>query len=470
MLPRVILTLLLSAVVAGGALTAVAHASGPQIGVTDDRILLAGGPKADKAVAEWKADGVDVVRIFALWSRYAPSPNSKKAPKKFNAADPNASGYNWFYLDQEIDRVRAAGMKVMLTVSGPAPRWAQSKTSKTTGTWQPSPKAFADYAHAVATRYGSVVDTYVLWNEPNSGTFLLPQTTGKGKKATIASAAAYRSLVNAAYPAIKASDHGAQILIGALAPKARTSRFGTSAPLAFLRAFGCVNASLHKIRAGACKHYAPPHADGFALHPYGAKTPPEAAPKHSDDINIATLGRIETTLDKLHHLKRYKGPSKLGLWLDEFGYQTRPPDRISGVPLGTQDRWDQEGAYLAWRDHRVRLLTQYLWYDEPKVNGGYANWQSGLRYASGGAKPSLAHFAVPFMVDTSRRLLWGQARPGAGRQKVTVQIKPHGRGWHTIKTLRTDSLGYWTLKQHSLSRTSLYRFKTGKLTSSAVAG
>ena len=43
---------------------APAHAAGPQIGIADDRILLAGGPNADKAVLEWQEHGIQTVRML----------------------------------------------------------------------------------------------------------------------------------------------------------------------------------------------------------------------------------------------------------------------------------------------------------------------------------------------------------------------------------------------------------------------
>src|ERR1044072_7229359 len=47
------------------AVAAPARAAGPEIGVADDRVLMAGGAQADRVVAEWQANGVDVVRVFA---------------------------------------------------------------------------------------------------------------------------------------------------------------------------------------------------------------------------------------------------------------------------------------------------------------------------------------------------------------------------------------------------------------------
>ena len=53
-------------------------------------------------------------------------------------------------------------------------------------------------------------------------------------------------------------------------------------------------------------------------------------------------------------------------------------------------------------------------------DGSFSGWQSGLRYVGGRAKPALAHFDTPFVLDAVRSRLWGQVRPG-GRQTVTVE-------------------------------------------------
>ncbi len=163
-------------------------------------------------------------------------------------------------------------MKVSLTLSGPGPYWASTKPSKRSATYSPGPGHFADFARAAATHFGSRVDRYVLWNEPNSGAFLLPQ---KG----VASANIYRSLVRAAYPAVKQADKGAQVQIGALAPRAPRARTSPPARSCFMRQFGCVDANFKQIRTGACRSYKAPTGDAFAVHPYGARTPPDLPPQ-----------------------------------------------------------------------------------------------------------------------------------------------------------------------------------------------
>ena len=115
--------------------------------------------------------GVDTVRIFALWSQIAPA----QRPSGFKPADPNDGHYQWFYVDNAVDRVRAAGMKVTLTVTGPGPAWTSSAPGRRQGQWKPRPSAYAAFATAVAKRYASRVDRYILWNEPNISIWLSPQ-------------------------------------------------------------------------------------------------------------------------------------------------------------------------------------------------------------------------------------------------------------------------------------------------------
>jgi len=50
----------------------------------DERLLLGHPDLAPEAVAEWKALGVDVVRIHAQWWNIAP----KRKPAGFHASDP----------------------------------------------------------------------------------------------------------------------------------------------------------------------------------------------------------------------------------------------------------------------------------------------------------------------------------------------------------------------------------------------
>ena len=138
------------------------------------------------------------------------------------------------------------------------------------------------------------------------------------------------------------------------------------------------------------------------------------------------------------------------MYLTELGYQTSPPDPAAGIPPSRQAAWLQWAWYLAWRDPRVRDVTQYAWRDEPLRTwlpgaARYEGWQSGLRFSDGRAKPVLSVFPHPFWVDVrpGRRLasFWGQVRPGGA---TTVRLM---RGRAVVARIRTDASGAWSARR-----------------------
>jgi hypothetical protein len=443
-----------------------ASAKKTEIGIADDRVLLPGGARADAAVAQWQKLGIDNVRIFASWGQLAP----KSKPAGFNGADPAAAGYQWGFLDGAVARVRNAGMSVTLTITGPGPLWSSSQPKRKQRAYKPRPGAYRAFATAVARRYGAQVDRYILWNEPNIHSWLAPTSTCRHGDCTPTAPNLYRGLVQAAYPAVKAADPGSTVLLGALSPRGQRLRNSKTVmrPLLFLRRFGCRANDFRRIRGGACKHFKKITGDGFAIHPYNGRLAPERPHPDPDDVSLGSVPRLARTLDRLQAVAALDPTTRrFGIYVDEYGYQTNPPDRASGVAPSRQDRWLQQAAYVAWRNPRIRLFTQYLWRDEPKSHGGYGGWQSGLRFADGRAKPSFAHFDTPFQLDAARNRLWGQVRPG-GRHTVTVQQRPHNAGgWRTLATVQTDSRGYFSLVRHLRAGTA-YRFTSDGMTSSTL--
>jgi Cellulase (glycosyl hydrolase family 5) len=446
-------------------LAAPAAAAGPQVGIADDRIMLTGGPEADEAIAEWKNLGIDDVRILAYWSYLAPGVKDRKAPAGFDSDNPNDPRYQWWSIDQAVDRVRRAGMSVTLNLTGPGPLWSSSKPSRRMPAYKPKPSSYAAFVEAAAKRYGSRVDRYILWNEPNLNKWLAPQSSCKRGKCTPVSPHLYRNLVRPAYNAIADADPSAEIVVGALGPRGRTIRTwkSTMEPLLWLRHFGCRSDSFKRIRSGYCKgrKFKPATLDGFGVHPYSFRAP-EKPNRGRDSLSMAQLPTLIRTLDRLKRVRGIKSTTrKVGVFIDEYGYQTKPQDPFAGVSTRQQDVYLQRAAYHAWRSKRVKLFTQYLWEDEPNR----VNWQSGLRDKRGRAKRSLSHFDTPFTVDASRNGLWGQVRPGT-RWTVTVQQKRGGK-WKRIASKRTDSRGYFSVKRR-ISQGSYYRFRAGKYVSQAL--
>ena len=413
----------------------------------------------------------DRSRIHARWNSNSPGQNRKRRPVGFDPANHRDAGYDWETLDDAVDLVRASGMRVMLTVTGPGPLWTSRKPSLRNPRYKPDPRLFGQFARAVAARYGDRVDRYLIWNEPNIAGWLEPQSTCVRRRVCFpASPHLYRGLVRAARPAIERADPGAQVLLGELAPLGRRaiSTRTPVAPVAFLRELACVDAGYRPRRGGACAGFKPAAADAFGYHPHGIKRGPEDPNPDREQAQIGDLPRLFTVLDRLTRSGRIGAPSGgFDLYLTEFGYQTSPPDHIIGISLRRQSTFLQQAAYLAWRHPRVRNVTQYQWRDEPvayrgKGSPAYAGWQSGLRYVNDRPKPAMATYVSPFVVDVApgrnRARLWGQVRPGSGAREITVLRLRRGANTFTpVAHARTDARGYWT-RNMTVERGAKYRF------------
>jgi hypothetical protein len=446
-------------------------ASNLEVGMEDERLLLSDPTEASGAVSAWAAAGVDVVRIHARWIDVSPGPNRMHRPAGFDVGNERSHRYKWTTLDNAIDLTRAAGMKVMLSVTGPGPLWTSRAPARRNPRYKPNPRLFAQFARAVATRYGDRVDRYLIWNEPNVAGWLEPQQTCVSRRVCRPeSPHLYRALVRAARPAIERADPGAQVLLGELAPRGHRAISTRSpvSPLPFLRELACVDRHYKRMRRGPCRGFKPARADAFGYHPHGVEFGPEDPNPDRDQAQIGDIPRLFSVLDRLTRMGRIGAPRRrFDVYLTEFGYQTSPPDPGVGISLGRQARYLQQAAYMAWRLPRVRNLTQYQWRDEPVVVRGsglrnYSGWQSGLRYFNDRPKPAMRGFLEPFVIDLGRRgsvaRFWGQIRPGSGVRTVSVlRLRPGQKVFRRVATVSTDARGYWT-RRLPIQRRAKYRF------------
>ena len=409
---------------------------------------MPGGPAADRAVAEWSAMGVDTVRIFALWSQIAPA----QRPSGFRPADPNDGHYQWFYLDNAVDRVRAAGMNVTLTVDRPGARVDEQRARPPAGTVEAAAVRLRRLRRR-RSRSGtrSRVDRYILWNEPNISIWLSPQARCRrgplhaGRAAPLPRARP-RRLPGDRRQRPRGRDRDRRAVAARPAPAQREHRDAPAAVpaparLPHRRLAAHDHRRVPRLQAGDRRRLRdPPLQRPHGARAAGTRTPTTSAWRRSAPCRPRSTGSSAP---------RRSGPParRFPIFIDEYGYQTSPPDRISGIKPQTQDAWLQRAAYLAWRTPRIKLFTQYLWRDEPRsANGTFSGWQSGLRFTGGRAKPSLAHFDTPFALDARNRRLWGQVRPG-GAHTVTVERKPKGGAWTTLAVTRTNGRGYWALRR-----------------------
>src|SRR5215218_1593614 len=213
------------------ALPAAASASSTQSMTFEAPVDLANPATRTAAFDEISSFGVRSVRIVLLWQNVAPAPSSRVKPE-FDATDP--AFYNWSPYDAQIVGAAARGWKVLLTVSGPVPRWATNGAKD--NLTRPKPKEFQQFVTAAARHYGTAITRWSIWNEPNQPQFLLPQYS---PSKTPLSPRIYRNLFLAAQRGLRAGGlPNAQVLIGETSPRGTGS---VVAPLTFLRGVFCLD-------------------------------------------------------------------------------------------------------------------------------------------------------------------------------------------------------------------------------------
>ena len=418
----------------------------------DDAELLHRTPARIAATLDdMRALGVDWVRVTAGWSEIAPDRRATSRPL-FHPADPaQYPPAAWTALDRVYEMARARAMRVAIDIAFWAPRWAVARAGSRPDRERDTidPAAYADFAEAVARRYPRAV-AFTIWNEPNHDVFLLPQWERDGGGWRPAAPHAYRAMVQAAVPRIKAVAPQALVLIGATASvgsAAGDDRGDRMAPLTFLRAMACVDARLQPLQVPECEDFRPLPGDGWSHHPYSLDLSPSQPDPRPENVRMGDLPRLTSLLARLHDAGRTRGA--LPLYLTESGYQTNPPDPTWPVTPDDQARWLPAAEQVARVQPDVRSVAQFLVRDLPERDGPdprsrWRDYQSGLRFADGRPKPAHAAFALGLVArrEGPRHVaFWGLVRPGRGARPARVTVREPDGNWQEIASERTAADG-----------------------------
>jgi hypothetical protein len=429
---------ILIALLATLAVPAAAHARTSQFTMFEAPRELLSDDAAMRAQTfdEVQGFGVRWLRVVLYWQSVAPDPDSRSVPA-FDERDPNAyPGFARY--DRLISEARARGMHVVLTVSGPVPRWATH--DRNDHVTRPSPTRFERFMTAVGRRYQHQVSRWAIWNEPNHPDFLQPQYSSHKHPV---SPGVYRRLVQAADKGLRASGNAHDgMWIGETAPR------GTGkdvAPLTFLRGALCLNSHYH--RRSAC-HRLP--GDGWAHHAYTPAAGPFFVPASRNDVTIGVLGRLNSALARAGRAGAIR--KAMPIYLTEFGIQSWP-DEIAGVSQARQAEYRSISEHIAYRNARVRGFSQYLMRDDPprtdadSIFGRYAGFESGLRTSDGKPKVAYSGFRLPLAAIRGARhtTLWGLVRPADGTTRISIDYRNAvSSPWHYLKHDTTNHRGYWT--------------------------
>lgn len=383
------------------------------------------------------------VRIEATWAAIAPSAR----PEGFDASDPASPGYDWAPLDAELRSASAAGERVLLLVIA-APWWAEGPhppSSAHPGSWEPQPGALAAFMRALAKRYSGHfpdplrhgvtlprVRYFQIWNEPNLAYNISPQwIRGRDHNWIAESPRIFRTMLNAAYPAVKSVQSHAFVLAGGTAPYGDPPGLLRMHPVVFWRDLFCLSAALRPFRCGT-----PPHLDGIDHHPY-AYYPytPTAHAESPLDASVPDLGRIKRVLRAAERAHKVLPAGPKSLWVTETDWYSDPPAR--GEPsLATQARYTSLAFYEFWRQG----VSHAFWYLLRDYSGDGVFGSAGLYLADGRAKPAASAFRFPFVALRDRGgllTLWGRA-PTAGLVKIERRRR---RRWQVVARLTATAGG-----------------------------
>ena len=317
-----------------------------ELALQDDAVLLQRlYYDQDLALRQTAALGVRRIRANLLWTRVLPGWQTNRRTQ------PRHLFYDWSQYDQLIDAANRYGMRVQLTIAGPAPAWATR--NHIVGVYKPKAGKFGAFARAAARHFRGRVSRYSIWNEPNYVGWLKPLRSGPR---------IYRGLMAAGYHGIKAVQPRAQVLFGETVPYA--SKGHSTSPLWFLRGAACVDRHWHRHCRRGLK------ADGYAHHPYDFLHSPHFRYPGRDNVTIGTLGRLTRALNRLARngaLRTSRG-RRLNVYLTEFGYFGSGKRRI---PAGRRAKYLRQAYRIARRNPRVKQMLQYLLVKPPRALGNF---------------------------------------------------------------------------------------------------
>jgi hypothetical protein len=379
---RVAFFLVLSLAAAGVAVSASSTANSASKQTTASRMLVGFYDdeqiygRTDWAFNQLKSLRAGVVRITLDWASVA-----RRRPGA--PADPASRAYNWTAVDNVVTKAAKQKMRVVMAIYA-TPRWAGPAKNRL-------PRRITDlrlFAFAAATRYSGTYEVevgeneptrslpavrhWLAWNEPNNPVFLKPQWKKVGRAWRPQSAYDYAKICSAVWAGVHSTGlANEKVACGVTGPRGNdapaSSRPSTS-PLVFMT----------WLRRAGLKRF-----DAYAHHPYyGSKTEkPTTMPTSKKSVTLANINLLISQLNRLY------GRSKR-LWVTEYGYQTRPPDRLFGVSYATQAKYVHQAIAKAKKTRRIDMFVWFLIRDERRLSG----WQSGVVTVNGRRKPAYRAF------------------------------------------------------------------------------
>ena len=391
----------IAALALAGAFSWPAAGGGPKllVGAAEDAVRQPTIVAAKTQLDLLSLAGLRAVRITSTWSPGLRAP----LPAEQNA------------IDVVADAASLTGMRVIVSVF--------HRDFATTPLTDGARNEFASYAAAIA-RDNPTVRDFVIGNEPNLNRFWMPQFGPAGEDYA---ASAYLALLARTYDELKKVSPKVQVIGGAVSPRGNDRPDGirpTHSPTTFITDLGIFyRQSGRKL----------PIMDSFAIHPYqdNSSTPPSFTHPLSSTIAIADYDKLVKLLGQAFDGTAQPG-STLPIVYGEFGVETTIPDGKSALYTGvepasvkptdleTQAAYYREALALAFCQPNVKTFLFFHAVDESNLD----RWQSGMYYADGTPKPSMA--AVANAARATRGGVLARC-PGLALSPTAKVVYPRGK-------------------------------------------
>lgn len=383
-----------------GAAAALAGAAAPAVAavaaVEDDQLVSAPLETLDTRMTRLQQSGTRVTRFGIMWNEVART-------RPANPTDPNDPAYDWTRTDMLVRGLAARGINPIISVYS-TPEWSAGRT--VTGAeytqynpYAPSAGDYGAFMRAAAKRYSGrftplaapsaggpgatptttpsgplpAVRLWEVWNEPNLKRFLRTSSGG-------VSIPLYLRLVREAYPAVKAANPRAIVIVGSTGPRGGgSSRDGIGA---------------RPWLAGIARSPLSVRFDAYSQHIYPSK-PPVSRTRAFPSWN--SLPEIFAQLDvrRAREIARARGSAKAKLmrapkmqvFITEAGYTTGLGSvRTVKVTPAQQAKYLRQMFTL--RDVRNARVPVVMWFNLQDN----ADWPGGLMTESFANKPAYAAF------------------------------------------------------------------------------
>jgi hypothetical protein len=378
-----------------------------------------------------KSAGVQIIRANVSWKDIAANCAGQTVDQLAAFTNPC---YSWTNLDALVQGAHARGIQLVVSVTR-VPTWVNSNddpyfVGSSSAQFTRFVNNYRSFMSAIGRRYNAsssvgIITKWTIWSEPNSGTFWKPMNTVAEQSIA---PVRYAILYAAAAPALHFANPTALIAVGPTGPRS------TIRPISFLKV---LQPQLLRRLPGATLTIKRRYLNAWAHNPYaGSGAAPNVAFLKSPAVGIGNIS------DLLHQLDAQAITKGLPVWATEFGYETNPPDNIFGISTGRQGPYLAQALDILDSKARIAMAINYQLTDASDL----ADFQSGIFFANGAAKPSLTYFQRPLssninsMRKASPVVIWGRSllSPRTGRLAYSFN---GGRTWNLLPTTGRRSDG-----------------------------